>query len=202
MMKVEGPSLELVQKAIGAVGIGSQHVEFPDGILNQTIDVMPMVRRGSSKQVVDGLGVLELINTHPGADTQLSQSAPYTLLEAAFPNVPYDVYLLSIIALRTAGAGGLTNARARVNYQATSAFSASSAFPFSAWADGWNAIVVAGGVDYFARVGTGEIAIYPRMRIPVGGVIGFESVSAAAATFSFRALLGIFPRGTGQDVAI
>jgi len=216
--EIDSAALTELNRVLGIAGPGSATTELDDGILNQVIDVAPIVRRSFT---VGNTGWFFFVmeNVHSGADAELSSADPYGLVGGAVPGAipPYtvpvplnlDVWLLSVMCKRSSGAGALSGAMglllplavqqgwgiddtgAPVVEQVT--------LPFAFW-DSIEAGTTAAGA--IAKTPAGEVIVKPNMRIPRGCQIRFASEAGAAAEFQMVGIIGLFPATLGQDVAV
>lgn len=184
--------------------------ELEDGILNQTIDVLPVIRRSLSLAETTGLFWCYMQNVHGAADDEASVQDPYAPVGAIppYPSIvpnDFDFYLLSAGVIRSAGAGGLTGAAVQldpiaaqqgwgvddtggalvINSRQTVAF--------------WDNIVTVAGIDFGENAASGTTTIRVAQRIRRGTTIDFITTSAAAATFQLVMLCALMPVATGQD---
>lgn len=216
MSIVKNPILLPLQRLIGITPT-PKPVVLDDDTISLVMPMVPDITRRSRASGPTGgwfIGVLE--NVHSAGDDEASSIDPYSPGASAFAPYPaivepgFDVWLLTISGLRSSGAGGLAGAVMTVNPPDN--------------AQGWGQddllAPVASGVGaklaLFDTIFTGtagvssppmmnsktlETCYYPKLRIPRGSKIQFNSTSAAAAEFQAVFILGLFPEGLGQDIA-
>lgn len=212
MKKVDSDALGLVWRALGLTGEGATVTEIPDGILDQVIDVGPIIRRGRTQASTTGLYTPVLRNIHGAADTQASSETPY-LVDVADRIEPYptpmpaqfDVWLLGASVHRLSGTGTLS-AMLTVNWDSAhqgwgvdesgNAIVANVEKAIAIW-DALFTVTVGVGVlngsnGPWAKIG---------MRIPRSptSTLIFRTTSSAVATYDCQLMLGVFPVGLGQD---
>lgn len=214
MREVRSDALDAIGRALGLSGPVRGTVQFTDGILEQVIDVAPLIRRGRTQAATDGIYTAVLQNVHAAANTQTSTVSPYDVA-AADAIAPYpapmpagfDIWLISAYLEQDSGSGTL---------------SAALIVNFRDQQQGWGrnqagAAVVATGTQLLAfwdALATqtrefgilNELGIWKKigLRLPADSAtdLVFSSTSSAAATFSLHLLLGVFPIGLGQDVLV
>jgi len=210
MRRVNSDALGTVWKALGLTGQGAELTEMPDGILDQVVDVGPMIRRGRTQATTEGIYTPVLRNIHTDAESLSSSVTPYDVPGAIAPYpspMPqqFDVWLLGASVHLLSGAGTLS-AFLTVNWVAANQGWGidDSAAPIGAVniekaVARWDAIAtVTVGVGLqpdgnpWARLG---------VRLPRAAAtsIIFRSKSSVTATFDCQLMIGVFPVGMGQD---
>jgi len=209
--KVDSQALGILNKALGLTGAGSPVTELADGVVDQTLDVGPIVRRSRTLGVSEGIFTALLLNEHAGAGTLSNEINPYeagALARAPFPSpVPqnFDLWLLSATLQRESGTGSQLSALF-INHSPSqlaftrddggSAFTDTPLMPVMSWD---TLITVSQNNARTAGVsntGPGHIGI----RLPRNIVgIRFVSVASAIADYQCMMTIGMFPVGLGQD---
>jgi len=217
--KVDSDALGTVNRVLNIAGavVGGGQTELEDDRLIQTLDLTPFVRRGRTVGNLTGWYQGILVNVHSAADGEVSSIDPYS--PGASANAPYpgavprgwDVWLLGVSGIRSAGAGGLTSAWASINPilsqvgwsqdDAGAPVGAISPRFQLARFTGLDTTQSASGQDAMTTA-QGETFVKTTIRIPRGMNIEFFSESAAAATFQMLYVMGLFPEGLGQDVLV
>ncbi len=204
MIEVDSQALQKVSKVLQLSRGGSQLTEFQDELLQQVLDIAPIARRGLTLASTEGIHGANIINVHPGADTQSTTVDPWNLAGSANPPFPnaiptfFDLWLLRGSAFTSAGAGNFTSADLTVLIPAANgAFGALGAtgMRLASWAD---ELSIQGGQLSTNAEGDG-IPLRFGMRLPRNATIRFRSTSTAAATYRFDMFLGLFPSSLGQD---
>lgn len=209
MLKIEGPGLEGLREAIGATGQGSQFTELPDGVVDQVLDVGPIIRRGRTPAGSSGIFTAEIANVHVAGALVATEIDPYSAGSAVsgYPTpIPpgFDVWLLQSWAWFSSGAA-LIDAQLAVNQPATRfAFSGAAQAitqPIRSYHIATLSSLSIAGVTCYRSIGDGLIGARHPYRIPRGATIQWvTNNAAAAANYRVDLLLGVFPAGFGQDV--
>lgn len=213
MKKVDSDALGVVTKALGLSGAGSPITEFADGVVDQTLDVGQIVRRGRTQEPNQGIYTATLTNIHAGGGTLTSDAFPFAMLGGVGVIAPYpdplpagfDLWLLTA-SMRQASGGGTVTGAVFINYaiaqQGWGLNDAGAAVVglSSIVACYWNALVAAGttfGVQGNAGMTTWKLG----MRLPrnIGTQLLYSTVASEAATFICDLVLGVFPVALGQD---
>lgn len=200
---------------MGLSGRGAPITELTDGIVDQSLDVGPIVRRGRTLAGNQGIFTAILQNEHTDAETVTNSIDPYKVPEvgriAPYPSpMPdlFDVWLLQAACRRVSG---------------SSTLSAVLQYTYSPSNQGWGvvddgtAIVASPAVNLVkwegpSTVGSGNafgtiadleqpLALFRPFRLPRGvdGPLTFISVSSLTAVFQCMMVLGVFPVALGQD---
>jgi len=212
--KVNSDALNVVNKALGLTGPGSQITEFLDGQLDQVLDVAPMIRRGRTLASTEGLFTGIIRNIHVSDDSVATAVRPYNMVaDEVVPPWPtpipdlFDIWILQATVSRESGTGTLVGALLDTNWdsQAWGVDSAgdpvvgSPALPLAFW----DAQASEGAVTMGILNGTNGPAKRIGMRLQRVGnpslVFRTTSGGAAACEWQCDIILGLFPVALGQD---
>ena len=215
MKKIDSDALGILTKALGLTGAGSPVTELTDGVVDQALDVVPIVRRSRTLAVSEGIYTAIMSNIHTAADTRTEQLDPYrpgaALVIAPFPAVippQFDLWLLSCTLRRQSGTGTVV---------ATLAFQPGA--HNQAWGtdDAGTAVVqqdmqvlayfntlVTSNTTFGFLSGTSPPLVKIGLRLPRGTVafppaLRFVSAATAIATYNLSINFGLFPVSLGQD---
>jgi len=204
MRPVDSQVLGQVAKSLGLSGTGAARTEFEDGILQQSIDVGNLVRRGGVLAGgQDGIWQAALSNVHVGAGDVEAEKDFYNLgagtVFAGFPgNVgkEFDLWMVnasvecSTTLIESAGVF-LTDLVAIQGGAADQML--------CAWDSRFSNL---GGNGIWAVTGSGGLTnqILRPVRIPRGASVKLASTFTGAGTAFLRFSVGMFPAGMGQDV--
>jgi len=206
---VDSDALGVVNRALGITGNGAQRTEFMDGVVDQTLDVAALVRRGRTQAGTEGIytAIMRCINTD--VNTISVSVDPYAVgttgLIAPYPNpmpMQFDVWLLAVSLDRVSGSGAMQVAL-RIDFLASQQgwgidnLGAAVAVASTQLLAFWDAPVVAGTT--FGLLNQGGVYTKIGTRIPRGAVIAMSSLSAATSTYDCQLILGVFPTALGQD---
>jgi len=209
MMQFVGPGLEPARTTLGLDGLGAQLTEFPDGVCDQVVDVVPIIRRGRTPANTEGIFTARLVNTHAAADSQAQTVDPYNLVlgTSSFNGYPgpmpqgFDVWLLSVNAV--ASVAGLISTTAPsvlfMQYLATQTGFGTVAVVARHVVAYASQIAISGGPNVLIGFGTGTLQQRLGIRIPRGTVLGWNTTSLIAGTLTANLTIGVFPAGLGQD---
>jgi len=207
---VDSQALGEVNRALGITGRGAQRTELLDGQVVQTLDIGPIVRRGMTQGVTQGIYYAILRNIHVAADTRVTSVNPYNQTIGNLPPYPllvpagFDLWLLSAAVRQDSGSGTIA-ASLGILYPSTSqAFGEDSSgaaveeqdeYPLCSW----DAIVTVG--ISWAVLQQGGSWMRFALRLPRFNALEltFRSVSSAAVTWDCVLTLGLFPATLGQD---
>lgn len=216
MKKIDSDALGVVTKALGLTGRGAQLTELEDGIVDQTLDVAPLVRRGRTLAGTEGVFVFLFRNVHASANSLTSILNPFQVGDAfAFEPFPtpipaqFDLWVIGATIFQVSGSGTLS-AALHLNFPAVSigaAITNTGGTPARAVTSHtlafWDAIATEnitfgiknGSRGPFANIG---------LRVPrsILSQLIFATTSSAAATFDLRVIVGLFPIGLGQDAIV
>lgn len=213
MKQVDSDALDDVFRALGLKGaVGA--TTFTDGILDQVLDVAPLVRRGRTLGNSEGIFEGVFHNSHAGAGSLTSTTTPYNIPVGSVRPWPVpvprglDVWILKAHVFQVSGAGTFKGALF-TNYDA-----AAQAWGISNSGTGvgasnqtalinWDALET----DTFAYgVLNGEVPTIRPFRllrgINPGSSLLFSSTASDVAVFQCQVLVGLFPVGLGQDVSV
>lgn len=217
MREFDSPGLRSLRTILQTSRGPPQFVDLQDEILQQGIDVFPVIRRDLTLAQSSGIFTASLLNTHVGSDTIVTDVNPYspgtTFVAPEYPDpLPenVDVYLLDAQAETSTGSGDfgggffglISNGTAMAWRNVANEISVINVLQY------WNIEATRGNrvvlYDQEANVaiynsrGAGAIRIsrHADMRIR------FETVKAGvgAASYLLSMLLGVFPKTLGQDV--
>ena len=213
MKKIDSDALGVLNKSLGLSGAGSPVTELTDGIVDQSIDIVPAVRRGRTLAGSGGIFTATLRNIHPGLGSVLSQALPYEVVPAiARPPYPtpmpaqFDIWLLSATVRQTGGAATLSGAlfilypTAQIGWGVDSlgvAVVADGLMPVASWdvIKGTGTISIGsnvGGSQTYQKIGT-RLPRSPNLQLI------FHSTASAITVFHCDMILGVFPVALGQD---
>lgn len=215
MKRITSDALGLVNQSLGLGGGNSAVTELDDGIINQTLDINGLARRGRAFAGNDGIFRSVLQNTHLAANTQTSFVRPYAAGVAAIPPFPstmpaeYDVWLLSAAVTRVSGSGNgsgillLANVPQGVGIDQAGALITTATVAVVALFDIQQTI---GGTTFLRSGPTSFPQVNTRIPRNRQGTaltelthVDFISDSGAAAVYECIMYWGLFPRGLGQD---
>lgn len=213
--RVDSDALGPLLKSFGLAGTGAEETILQDAVLDQVIDVAPIVRRGRTLASSGGIFRCILRNNHTGAEQQTSAISPYnvgpTFVMPPYPSpMPeqFDVWLLGATMQRFSGSGSL-NAELGINNIAQGwgvddlgapllNINAVMAVAF------WNTLIST--TNTFGTTQTREPWKDLRIRLPRLGVFPSSPVelvwrtsSTADSVYDCLVLLGVFPIALGQD---
>lgn len=210
MKKVDSDALGVVNRALGLSGTGSPLTEFADGIVDQSLEVGPIVRRGRTLAGTEGNVIFRLRNGHTDAQAITTIINPFAVVAGEIAPYPeflsnkFDLWLLSASLRRTAG-GGTLSAALFVNLPA--AIIGISVQGSSALVAGitshalahWDAII-SENID-FGITDTGGPWAKIGMRLPRAPTtqIVFASTSSLTSSYDLLLNMGVFPIALGQD---
>ena len=214
MKKIDSQMLESLNKALGLSGVGSPVTELTDGIVDQVVDVNPIVRRGRTQAQTGGIYTGVLRNIHTAANTITSSVNPYNVgagVIAPWPDpMPpgFDIWAISASVLQISGTGTLA-CSLFVDYDrqqgwgqnnASAAVVSEERTPLAFW----DALITLSGDQIGLLNGANGPHAKLSCRLPVSRTLElvFISTSSATATFECQIVLGVFPTALGQDAQI
>lgn len=212
MKQVRSDALDSVNRALGLTGAGAPITEFHDSIVEQTLDVGPMVRRGRTPAGTTGLFTAVMRNVHAIAETIQTIVNPYTNAVGVIAPYPspvdsslFDLWLLTAGVRQITGSGTLTSVLSIDYPNATQGWGVDNAGGAIINTPGtqlvfWDSLVTQGVT--FGLKEDGQPTAFFRMRMRPGATLIFNSTSSAAITVDCHMLLGLFPVTLGQDVFI
>lgn len=216
MQEVDSDALKFVSKILRLSGTGSQETNFQDEVLQQTLDVLALVRRAGTPVLSTGIFTATILNTHVGSDTINTDVNPYspgtTFVGNGYPaEVPanLDVWLLHAHAQGITGTGDFGGGQLSTIMDALG----------MGWRNEANAIAMlqpimswdverTEGSLVFLYSNQNDVLLFSGRRS--GGIriprhadtrIRFTTVKNGAGAGTFKAFLtlGLFPAGLGQD---
>jgi len=211
MKIVDSDALGVVSKSLGLTGSGAPVTEFMDGVVEQTLDVAPIIRRGRTQASSQGIYTGVMRNIHGAANDQTSAINPFNVTTGAIPPYPapmpeqFDLWVFGASVTQISGTGTVV---------------AALTLQFGAASQGWGidsaGIAVVNNreqpVAFWDTVQTvvnpwllmGTLGPWQRigMRLPRNPFVQFvfRSTASAIATYELQLLLGVFPVALGQDV--
>ena len=213
--RIDSDALGVLNRSLGLSGSGSQITELEDGIVDQTLSVNEIARRGRTLADVQGLYFPTLRNEHVDAETISNSIDPYSpgtvLAVAPYPaDVPaqFDLWLLGASIRNAAGtASGFSIGTLSLQVGTRS----------QGWGrvdDGtlvlvgqpirlvvWNAMASDGtsfGIRATNRGPHGRFGL----RLPRGGggtTLLFRTISTVTNSVDCQMIMGMFPAALGQD---
>jgi len=214
--RIDSDALSVVNAALGLTGAGSPMTELTDGVVDQALDVAPIVRRSRTLKPSEGIFTGLFQNNHGAADTQTSIFVPYSagtvLTFAPYPAVmppQFEVWVLAATVTRTSGTGTFTGGLSISFPTSQLGFGVDEAgvqvtdtplFPIAFFDTvvNWGGGVLgrtAGVTDGYYRI---PIRL-PRPRLVGGLDLRFSTVASAIAVYQCMVVLGVFPVSLGQD---
>jgi len=211
MKLIDSDALGFLTKALGLTGRGSQVTELTDGVVDQALDVVPIIRRGRTLGKSEGLFIIRMRNDHSGAASVVATLNPYALAAGAVAPFPapipaqFDLWLLGASIRRTAGTGTLSAALLGiftaeilgVSVQGASALAVGTTTHALAF---WDA-VVSENIDFAILAGDRGPWKKLNCRLPrsVSTQLRFATTSSATSTYDLLIWVGLFPVSLGQD---
>ena len=215
MKTIDSDALSILTKALGLTGAGSPITEIADGVVDQALDVVPIVRRSRTLAGSEGLFTAIISNIHGAANTITTTIDPHrpgsALVVAPFPDVvppEFDLWLLTATLRRESGTGTVN---------ATLGFQPGAQQQAWGVTDGgvqvvqqdlqviayWNTLVTS-NTTFGYLSGTSPPLIPIGMRLPRGSgafppTLRFVSAASAIATYNLSLNFGLFPVSLGQD---
>lgn len=194
-----------------------QIVELQDEIVQQSIDVMPVIRRDLAAGNVDGIFTATILNTHVGSDTIVTDINPYgpltTFVGNGYPaqiEGELDVWLLQAYAATLTGSGDFGGGVMALLYNALSMGWRNAANSATMRQDllVFNQETDYAGITHLTDSVSGTTFLnqqggHTRIGPQQGNVrIRFRTVKSGvgAATYLLHLTLGLFPISLGQDV--
>jgi len=210
MQKIDSQALDVLKEALGLSGVGAPVTELTDGIVDQVLEVGPIIRRSRTLAATTGLFTAMMRNIHVGADSRTTELNPYNATTTARPPYPspmprgFEVWLLNAVINQSAGAGTLQGAL-RVNCPATVMGMSSTGGSVATVQNlaFWDAVIVE-ATTFGIRAAQAQPMQRIGMRLPRSAAtqLVFATTSSAAATFECFLTLGVFPIALGQDVVV
>lgn len=213
MKRITSQALDQINRVLDLTGVGSPVTELTDGIVDQALDVNPIIRRGLTPAAQTGLYNAIIRNIHGAGNTITTAVTPYDIATGARGSftapIPrnLELWLLAAAIRQVSGTGTLaallhtawpgTNLGFGVD-SAGAAVTGGADFAIASWdsvlaAPGMTVGLLESGAP-LARIG---------IRFPRGGgTLSFSSTSSAVATFDCHLVWGLFPISLGQDVLV
>jgi len=209
--RIDSDALGILTKSLGLTGAGSPVTELTDGIVDQTLDVAPIVRRSRTQADIGGVYTGVFLNEHAGSGTLTTSVFPYNVTVGSFAPYPvpmppqFDIWLLSATVLRVGGTGTIGAGLAQITPTSQQGFGVDdggaaaglvSALQFLCW---WDTALSSGASVFAALRLVGQpVAVFGR-RIARGTELRFQSTASALSDWQCIVNLGVFPVALGQD---
>ena len=208
---IDSDALDILTKSLGLTGPGSQNTELFDGVVDQSLDLVPIIRRGRTQAGKEGIYTATMRNSHTGAQTITGTALPYNIgvtpVIAPYPNpmpAEFDIWLLAA-AIRQVSGTGTISATLSLRYPGQQGWGRTEAGAFVGVAQAhrlahWDTVVTV-GTNFAVLAGTAQPTAFIGMRIPRGGSteLIFITVSSATSSWDCQLTLGVFPVALGQD---
>jgi len=215
MKRIDSDALEVLTKALGLTGAGAPVTELADGVVDQSLDVVPIVRRSRTLGITEGLYTAIISNIHGAANTLTTALDPYrpgaALVISPFPaEIPpqFDLWLLTATMRRQSGTGTVNATLAFQPGARDQAWGVTDAGVAVVQQDMqviayWNTLVTS-NTTFGYLSGTSPPLIPLGIRLPRGNTafppsIRFVSAASAIATYNVSLNFGLFPVSLGQD---
>lgn len=205
MREVSSQVLGEVATTLQLAGRGTQITQFEDGILQQVLDIGPLVRRGGALAGTDGMFGFQFATTHGGAGTQSFAFDPYTQTPGTSITNPwpvesamqlYDAWAVGPFNITATATGVTTHARLDLVYAAARSkgvIGASGRQMIGFWS--------ADGPSGFLAGANGDVLFKGVYRIPRGASLTLTTIATAAVGYSCKGAIALMPAGLGQDCA-
>jgi len=210
MKKIDSQALGILNKSLGLSGAGSPVTELTDGVVDQVLDVAPIVRRSRTLAGSGGLFVAVFENDHAAADNRTTSIFPYNAGTGnVLPPYPspmpaqFDVWLLTAGMIRIAGSGTVTGNLSLLMPSAQQGIGVDDAgaatgivamlTPLVFWDT-----VLAGSIIAQRNLGV-QAQIGQRLPASPATELRLFTTASAAAIYHCFAVLGVFPVGLGVD---
>ncbi len=210
MKKIDSQALDILTKALGLQGPGSPVTELTDGIVDQVLEVGPIIRRSRTQAQTAGIYTAAMRNIHGAADSTTSTITPYAAGATAFAPYPspmpagFDIWLLSAAVTQLSGTGTIS-AALRVVIPATVMGISTLGGVVGAVTNVafWDTILTE-STTFAVKGAISEPSTRIGMRLPRSASTSliFATTSSAIATFDCFLVLGVFPVALGQDVIV
>jgi len=216
--RIDSDALGVLNRSLGLTGAGSQLTELEDGVVDQTLSVNEIARRGRTLADVQGLFYPTLRNEHTDAESISNAINPYavgtTFAVAPYPPAVPAAFDLWLLGASVRHAGGTASGFALGTLSLTvGTFSAGfgrddggglvlSGQPqrLAVWnamaTDGTSFGILATNRGTFQHIG---------LRLPRGGggsVLLWRTVSTVTVDVDVVMVLGMFPAALGQDAIV
>ncbi len=210
MKKIDSDALGIANRALGLSGAGSPVTELTDGVVDQSLSIGPLVRRGRTLAGSEGVLIAQFRNVHVAANSLTTIINPYAAGVRAIAPWPdpipaqFDIWLLTAEVRRPSGTGTLSGAL-HLNAPATIiGLSAQGGGGLAAGVTShtlafWDAVGTE-NID-FGILNQGGTLARIGLRLPRSSVtqLVWASTSSAVATYDLYLMLGLFPIALGQD---
>ena len=196
---------------IGNPGTATRSADFDDEVLQQTLDVNPLVRRARAIVPSEGIFLGNMLNQHAIAGQKVCDLDPYTPA-AGIAQSPYPSPLPSGFDVWIIGVGGFAStdsvlvASLQLVYGASeTAFTVPGPTPlgcspiYALWNDS-----VSKGAGTRALTTTTDVSKVFQgapLRLRKGVIVRWRSEASAACDISANIVFAVLPSGLGQDVA-
>ncbi len=208
MQEIDSSVLSRVSKVLQLSTPGSEITEFQDEVLQQTLDVGPIARRGLTLTLTEGIYGASILNTHTGVQATITTIVdPWNLAGAETAPFPaaipesMDLWLLMASAFTGTGGGSFDSADLTLIVPARNrAFGAAGSVGMRIM--GLNSEIALVGGNFLSQNTTPEgIPLRIGMRVPRGATIRWRTRNGGATspTFQVDMFLGLFPASLGQD---
>ena len=214
MKKIDSDALGILNRSLGLSGIGSPVTELEDGIVDQTLSVNDIARRGRSLAATEGIFVWRLRNAHTDATSTTSTINPFavgtTLAHPPYPSpmpAQFDVWLLKATLRRVSGTGTLSAALhlnmpahvVGISVQGVGSLGIGITSHTIAF---WDAVAVENvGFGILNQGGTMANLGYRLPRSATTQVV-FATTSSATSVYDLLITAGVFPIALGQDAVV
>lgn len=216
--RFDSQALGDVNRALGLSGAGSPITELNDGVVDQSLSINEIARRGRTQGATQGLYTAVMRTVHVGATTVSIRVDPYNVAAANViapypPRMPvgFDIWLLQASLREHSGGPSTLGATLSIDFSNDQ----------QGWGEDnggnlalssqvhriahWDALISV-VTDFGILAGSLQPSVYPRIRLPRGARPGasltelvFSTVSSATVTYDCQLLLGVFPAALGQD---
>ena len=216
MQEVDSTVLSRVAKLLRLSTSGSQLTEFQDEILQQVLDVGRTIRVGAGLPQFqdDNYAVSSVTNVHTAANTVTTQWDPYEFTATTDPSfdpldTDFELWAVMWAGIATVLAAEFGSGILRWDSDPELAIGSTvgaHSFPLQMW-NSFNAdqfpdvLRMSSSLNLFQLQPPTTIQL--PWRIPRGGSFAFATTSTGAGNpnFQLNMLLGVVPRGFGQDFA-
>ena len=209
MKKIDSQALETLTRALGLSGAGSPATELTDGVVDQSLAINELVRRGRTQAATEGIYTATMECNNTDAETQTAVIKPYTvgaLGIAPYPEIMprgFDIWLLYASGVQVSGASTI-NVALRVLFPATQQGFGVDEAAAIAVADAdmvvarWNASAATSGSFL---LGDNKPTHFINLRLPRSEEIALQMSCTSSVTTVIRLflVLGVFPSALGQD---
>lgn len=202
MQQIDSAALHRVSKSLGLSTPGAMDTDLDDAVLQQSLDCVPLIRRGRALGSSQGIFTASIENVHAGAGIITTAIDPYALTSprAGYPTpLPdgFDVWLLDAFGSAAIGLQDTDASRITVRYDATQTALGPVGTVTQPYRLFLGEIPISAAVA-FLQLATGSVALGP-LRIPRGADILWSSAATGAGSMFGQLVLGVFPEALGQD---